>query len=77
MFGTCSQRGMDRLPQRRQHGGYRAQRRYSRACSLELEALEARNLLSFNPPANFDVGSTPHNVALADLRRDGVLDLET
>lgn len=44
-------------------------------CSLRLEPLEARTLLTFGPPINTPVGQGPENIALADFNGDGILDM--
>ncbi len=47
----------------------------AQAHPLTLEALEARNLLSFLPPADFGAGQAPRSVAVGDFNGDGVADL--
>jgi hypothetical protein len=42
-----------------------------------LEPLEDRILLSFLPPVNYGVGTSPEAVAIGDFNHDGVLDLAT
>src|SRR5262245_57866529 len=49
-------------------------RHISRAC---FEALETRQLLSFNPASSFPVGANPQAVVTADFNNDGKLDLAT
>lgn len=46
-----------------------------RTRSLELEALEARTLLSFLPAEFYSVGASPRSVTTADFNGDGALDL--
>jgi len=56
-------------------GSHAALRRTDRARTLALEALEDRAMLSFLTPVSRVVSGLPRSVAVADLNRDGPLDL--
>src|SRR5947209_14584241 len=42
---------------------------------LVLEQLEARDLLSFLPPVNYDAGNAPADIQAGDFNGDGIPDL--